>query len=75
MITPVQCLEARKLLNWTRDRLGSRCSVSHSSVRFFEIGAKPLRPEDRGAIRSALEAAGIEFTNGSEPGVKLGKQG
>ena len=29
----------------------------------------------RAAIRVALEAAGIEFTNGNEPGVKLRRPG
>jgi len=35
------------------------------------------RPEDfdaLGAIRTALEAAGVTFPNGDEPGVKLKRQ-
>jgi hypothetical protein len=27
------------------------------------------------AVRAALESAGVEFTNGDEPGVKLRKSG
>ena len=73
MITPAQCLEARKLLGWSRDRLSARCNVNHTSIRLLELEMRPLRPEDRAAIREALEAAGVEFTNG-EPGVKLKRQ-
>ena len=34
-----------------------------------------LRERTVDAIRSALEAAGVEFTNGGQPGVRLRKIG
>jgi hypothetical protein len=36
---------------------------------------EPPTPEQLAAIQEALEAAGIEFTNGDEPGVKLKRTG
>ena len=74
MITPVQCLEARKLLGWSRYRLASRCDRSYEFIRAFECKLKEVSPAGLAAIQHALEQAGVEFTNGSEPGVKLRKQ-
>jgi hypothetical protein len=34
---------------------------------------RDLAPEAASRIKSALEAAGVEFTNGGEPGVRLRK--
>jgi hypothetical protein len=39
------------------------------TVRARSLSVSALLP----AIRAALEAAGVEFTNGDEPGVKLRK--
>jgi hypothetical protein len=71
VITPAECKAARELLGWSRTRLASRADdISESTIRTFEGGH---RPTDRkvNAIRCALETAGVEFTNGGEPGVKL----
>ncbi len=73
MITPAQCLEARKLLKWSRDRLAPRCGMPAERLRLFEIGGWDLPPEDHIAIRRTLEAAGVEFTNGDQSGVRLRK--
>jgi len=37
----------------------------------YELGRRSLPTEEVEAIKAALEAAGVEFTNGDEPGVKL----
>ena len=71
MITPAQCLEARTLLNWSRARLAPRCGVSADTLRGFELGRLVPRRPKLEAIQHGLEEAGVEFTNGSEPGVKL----
>jgi transcriptional regulator with XRE-family HTH domain len=71
VITPAQCLEARKLLKWSRDRLAPRCELSLDTLRRFETGAKELRPDDLASLQHALEVAGVEFTNGRETGVRL----
>jgi hypothetical protein len=39
------------------------------------VGALPVTAYQQALLRNALEAAGIEFTNGDEPGVKLRAKG
>jgi hypothetical protein len=40
-------------------------------VRDFEAGRRTPLAANLAAIRTALEAAGVEFTNGDAPGVRL----
>ncbi len=62
---------ARGLLGWTRDQLVTASSVpKRTLVRFEDEQAEPRRATVA-AIRAALEAAGVEFTNGDAPGVRL----
>ena len=42
-------------------------------VADFETGVLTLRPPDLDAIQHALERAGVEFTDGERPGVRLRK--
>ncbi len=71
VITPAQCVEARKLLGWSRDRLAPRSGISAATLSGFENGRTDLHPEARAALRRLLTRAGIEFTDGGEPGVRL----
>ena len=80
-MTPDQVKAARVLLGWTRMQLGIRSVTSAYMVKTFEdtgrVAPLYVRTEQidgLAAIRAALEAAGVEFTNGDEPGVKLRKQ-
>ena len=75
MITPAQCLQARKLLHWTPERLACRCESSSTTIRLFEKNERLVSLERLAAIQSALEAAGVEFIpeNGGGPGVRLRK--
>jgi transcriptional regulator with XRE-family HTH domain len=50
--------------------LAEASQVSADTIVRFEKGNE-LRPRTVDAIRSALEAAGVEFTNGDSPGVRL----
>ena len=72
-MTPDQSMEARKLLKWSRDRLAPRCGMPAERLRQFEIGACLLTGIDDDALKSALEAAGVEFIsgNGGRLGVRL----
>ena len=73
-INPAQSRAARGLLDWTRDQLSDRSGVAKRTLVRFEASEGETRPSTLAAIRTALEAAGVEFTNGDEPGVKLRKQ-
>ena len=75
---------ARKLLGWSRVKLGALSNTSVTMVRVFEQSGRVVSLNDRirtvsvdalAAIRATLEAADIEFTNGDAPGVRLRKLG
>jgi len=73
MITGTQIRHARKLLGWERYKLAQRAKVHSSIIERAESvpGEPPITNYQKAFIREALRAAGLEFTNGSEPGVKL----
>ena len=50
--------------------LASAAGVSPTTISKIERG-ETLAPRTLAAIRAALEAAGVEFTDGNEPGVTL----
>ena len=61
---------ARAALGWGVRDLASVAKVSVDTVARFERG-EPLKERTVEAIQRALEAAGVEFTNGDQPGVRL----
>ncbi len=67
-----QVAAARKLLRMTQIDLATATGLTQWTIINFE-GGKNVRPETVEAIREALLARGIVFTNGGEPGVKLRK--
>ena len=79
-ITPKQLREARTGLGWSPYRLAHVSCVTVSFIHEFEKTGRvaPLRWKSRdfdalASIRTALDAAGVEFTNGDPPSVKLAK--
>jgi transcriptional regulator with XRE-family HTH domain len=52
--------------------LAEAAKVSTNTITRFERG-EALRERTVDAIRAALEALGVEFTNGDQPGVRLRK--
>jgi ribosome-binding protein aMBF1 (putative translation factor) len=74
MITPAQCIEGRRLLGWSRERLATGCDLYHTSLLRFEMETWFPKSEGLAAIQRGLEAAGVESTNSGAPGVKLRKQ-
>jgi transcriptional regulator with XRE-family HTH domain len=73
-ISPQQSRAARGLLDWSQTELGVRANLSESTIRDFEKGRRVPAINNLTAIRAALEAAGVEFTNGDQPGVRLRKK-
>jgi transcriptional regulator with XRE-family HTH domain len=65
-----QCRMARAALQLGVRELSELAQVSTSTVVRLERGEE-LQPRTVAAIRAALEAAGVTFTNGAEPGVKM----
>ncbi len=73
MVTPGQCRAARGLLAWNQQELAQRARVGIVTVHQFEVGLSQPRRATLDVIRRAFEAAGVEFTNGDQPGVRLSK--
>jgi hypothetical protein len=69
------CRAGRALLNWTKPKLAEAAGVGLSTVVDFERNRRIVSAAAVQAIRCALESAGIEFTEGDEPGVRLRKGG
>ena len=67
-----QCRAARALLELSQQQLAEAAQVSLGAVRDFETGTRQPRRATLGAIRQALETAGIEFIapNGGGEGVR-----
>lgn len=59
MISPEQCRAARAWLQWPQPELAKRARVGLSTVRDFETGARTPIANNRQAIQTALETAGI----------------
>lgn len=71
MITPLQCKLGRAALGWSVRKLATQSKVSVSAINRFEVGRTEPIPATRDTLQRIMEAAGVEFTNGDEPGVKL----
>jgi transcriptional regulator with XRE-family HTH domain len=74
-MTPQECRSGRERLGWTLQRLGALADVAPRSIRRFEQGEGAARPATLAKLRAALEAAGVEFTSGGAPGVRLRRAG
>jgi transcriptional regulator with XRE-family HTH domain len=72
-LTPSQSRAARGLVEWSQAELAAKSHLSESTIRDFEKGRRLPTVNNLEAIRRALESAGVEFTNGDAPGVKLRK--
>jgi transcriptional regulator with XRE-family HTH domain len=61
---------ARAAVKWSTAKLAEVAGVGLNTVNRFEAGADAhLSSVEK--MRSALEAAGVEFTNGGQPGVRI----
>ena len=74
MLLPVQSKMARAATGLGMRELAAAAGVSPDTVARLERG-EVLQARTLTAIRAALEAAGVTFTNGDEPGVKLARRG
>lgn len=73
MLTAPQLRAARGLLGLSQAQTADAARVGLSTVKNFELGKSTPIENNLSAIRKALEAAGVEFTNGDQPGVRMRK--
>ena len=72
MISAAQIRAARGLLGWTPRELARRAIVSDATVYALEhVLGLAANVDALAAVQATIEAAGIEFTNGDAPGVRL----
>lgn len=71
-----QIKAARSLLDWPQEQLAAASGVSLPTIRRLEAAGGRLggRKDTAEKIIAALEAAGVEFSNGGGPGVRLRKE-
>jgi transcriptional regulator with XRE-family HTH domain len=76
MITSEQIKAARALLRWDQRELARVSQVPLQTIKRLETIPGPLAAREGTieALRTALEAAGVEFTDGTRPGVNLGRR-
>jgi transcriptional regulator with XRE-family HTH domain len=65
---------ARAALNWSLEDLAKAAGVHRNTISNFETRKYAGDPKKLAKMRAALEKAGIEFTNGDAPGVRLRKK-
>jgi hypothetical protein len=70
-----QIRAARALINWSAEDLSRLSAVSLRTIRRAEVTERQtaMTVANDLAVRRALESAGVEFTNGDQPGVRFNK--
>lgn len=61
---------ARTALGLTQKDLADIAGITERTLNSLENG-RPVQPETRDAVQTALEGRGVEFTNGNAPGFRL----
>jgi transcriptional regulator with XRE-family HTH domain len=72
-MTPAQCRAARLLAGISQAELAELAVVPATLITDYETGVGMPELDDLEAIQSALEWAGVEFTNGDTPGIRRRK--
>jgi len=75
MITAEQCRAARALLKWTQRQVAEKTDLALSTIKDFEAERRIPHASNLAEIERIFTWAGIEFTNGEAPGVRLHKRG
>jgi len=74
-VTSAQVRMARAALTWTVRDLAKATGLHRNTINNIEVGRYAGDPESLAAIERVLTRAGVEFTNGDQPGVRLRKRG
>ena len=71
MITAAQARMARAALRWRLGEAARRIGISKVTLGHFETEQSQPARSTNAAIRRTYEAAGVEFSNNRQPGVRL----
>ena len=75
MSSIAQIRGARGLLGWSQAELAKAAGLSEPTIKRFETSQTNVSEIAVAKMVAALETAGVEFTNGDQPGVRLKKRG
>ena len=71
-----QLAAARALLNWSQQHLATAAGVTQQTIALWETEQQVPRATTLERVKTVIEARGVEFTNGGQPGVRYkAKQG
>jgi transcriptional regulator with XRE-family HTH domain len=70
---PVQLRMARAATGWGVRELAKKAGIAANTVTRIENGAD-AKQSTLEKLQQVLEAAGVEFTNGDQPGVRLARK-
>jgi transcriptional regulator with XRE-family HTH domain len=72
-LNAAQCRAARALIGISQEELAARSKVAKATIANFEAGRRMPYDRTLADLRTALEAAGVEFIdeNGGGSGVRL----
>jgi transcriptional regulator with XRE-family HTH domain len=62
---------ARALVGWSQGDLAQKIGASALTIKRLEAGVQNVSDDMKERAMEALEAAGVEFTNGGQPGVRM----
>ena len=73
MLTSEQIRAGRMLLRWEQTHLAAASKLSLATIKRLEVRPGPVQANavTIAAIERAFADAGVEFTNGGAPGVRL----
>jgi len=54
--------------------LAEKAGIHRNTISAIETGRSEPTPETMATLQKVLEKAGVEFTNGKRPGVRLNEQ-
>jgi len=76
MLTSDQIRAARALVRWSARELAEKADLSLPTIQRLEAadGVPSTSVQTLMSIKAALEKAGVEFTDGEAPGVRLRKR-
>ena len=76
MMTSDQIRAARALVRWSARELAEKADLSLPTIQRLEAaeGIPSTSVKTLMSIKAALEKAGVEFTDGDTPGVRLTKR-
>ena len=73
MSSIAQIRGARGLLGWSQAQLAKAAGLSEPTIKRFEPSQTNVSDAAVGKMVAALHDAGVEFTNGDQPGVRMRK--